>query len=119
MGVMWMKPLLKPEAGGHSVYRYKDQDKQAKRNILKNIKYDDFPFFKEFFTKCHIYNEKFSTENKPTLDRIDNKNSHTIENVKSCCQYCNCCKSHNNKKITKLRISIYIEKRWVQTTMGK
>lgn len=56
--------------------------------------------------KCYLCGEPFSYDNKPTLDRIDNSKSHTKENCKLCCEYCNKCKSNKDEASSKLLINL-------------
>jgi ribosome-interacting GTPase 1 len=51
-------------------------------------------------------NEGFTKENRPTLDRIDNKLNHSKSNVKPCCLYCNKIKSDKDEKTQKLYIQL-------------
>jgi hypothetical protein len=85
------------------VARYEEQDKKVKHDISNNVKRSDYPLFKDFFTKCHMCNDKIK---KPTLDKIDNLKPHTIGNVKPCCLYCNCYKSEKDEHTAKLFIQL-------------
>jgi hypothetical protein len=70
---------------------YLNQDTNAERNISKNITMKDYEYFKQLLenSKCSIYNEGFTETNKPTLNRKNNKISHTKDNLVPCCGYCN------------------------------
>ncbi|KAA6402416.1 MAG: hypothetical protein EZS28_002062 [Streblomastix strix] len=59
-----------------------EQDKRKKRRIDHNITYDDYQYFHDVFLiqRCHMYQARFTYDNKPTLDRIDNEKSHTKSN---------------------------------------
>jgi hypothetical protein len=56
--------------------------------------------------RCHICNGQFSYQNKPTLDRINNKKGHSKDNVKPCCHYCNSAKANNDEDNAKLMIQL-------------
>ncbi len=59
----------------------------AKRRKLKfNISIDDFEYLTKF--KC-FYCNKFITNSCGGLDRLDNNNGYTLENVVPCCTDCN------------------------------
>jgi hypothetical protein len=89
------------------VVRYIEQDKEAERDTSKNVSEEDYEYFKDFFKSCHMCNEGFSFTNKPTLDRIDNDEPHTKENVKPCCLYCNVCKARCiDEDMIKLKIQL-------------
>ena len=42
----------------------------------------------------------------PPFDRINNKYSHTIDNIKFACKYCNSVRADNDENITKLKIQL-------------
>ncbi|KAA6364955.1 MAG: hypothetical protein EZS28_039518, partial [Streblomastix strix] len=73
------------------VNSYNEQDKRKKRRIDHNIQYDDYEYFHDVFLtqRCHMCQARFTYDNQPTLDRIDNNKSHTKSNVLPCCLYCN------------------------------
>ncbi|KAA6343248.1 MAG: hypothetical protein EZS28_052325, partial [Streblomastix strix] len=73
------------------VNSYNEQDKRKKRRIDHNITYDDYQYFHDAFLtqRCHMCQARFTYDNKPTLDRMDNEKSHTKSNVLPCCLYCN------------------------------
>jgi hypothetical protein len=99
---------LTPERWVEMVDGYNFQDKKAKREYKNNVKLKDFEYFKKLLENsvCHLCNERFTNENKPTLDRENNELNHTKENVKPCCLYCNCVKSNRDEKTTKLFIQL-------------
>jgi hypothetical protein len=68
----------------------------------------DFNYFLDSLVnaKCHICNSKFTSNNKPTLDRKNNKIGHTKNNVRWCCNYCNSVKSDRDEDYTKLFIQL-------------
>ncbi|KAA6342550.1 MAG: hypothetical protein EZS28_052380, partial [Streblomastix strix] len=70
---------------------YNEQDKRKKRRIDHNITYNDYEYFHDVFLiqRCHMCQARFTYDNKPTLDRIDNEKSHTKANVIPCSLYCN------------------------------
>ncbi|KAA6395437.1 MAG: hypothetical protein EZS28_009034 [Streblomastix strix] len=51
-----------------------NQDEYAKRDTSNNVKEDDIDWIKDKVTgeTCHLCHNKFTKENKSTLDRIDN-----------------------------------------------
>jgi hypothetical protein len=64
----------------------------------------DYENFKQLLenSKCSVCNEGFIETNKPTLDRKNNKLSHTKDNLVPCCGYCNCVKADTDEHYTKL-----------------
>ncbi|KAA6381609.1 MAG: hypothetical protein EZS28_022864 [Streblomastix strix] len=87
---------------------YIQQDNHKKRDTKNNVKDNDYEYFKRLFNEsnCSICGCKFTWNNKPTLDRIDNSKSHSIDNVQPCCLYCNCFCSDKDKNIGKLFIQL-------------
>ena len=73
------------------VDNYKKQDELSKRDISENISYDDYEYFRKILenSKCHICNNGFINDIKPTLDRLNNEIGHTKENVLPACENCN------------------------------
>ncbi|KAA6338505.1 MAG: hypothetical protein EZS28_052693 [Streblomastix strix] len=73
------------------VESYIEQDQKKNRDSSKNVAIADYEYFKELFEKqrCYICNCKFTWENRPTLDRINNELGHSKDNVLPCCLYCN------------------------------
>ncbi|KAA6379799.1 MAG: hypothetical protein EZS28_024674 [Streblomastix strix] len=90
------------------VQGYQVQDKHKKRDTTNNVQDSDFDYFKQFFkvSNCSICGCKFTWNNKPTLDRIDNSKGHSKDNVQPCCLYCNCFCSDKDKNIGKLFIQL-------------
>ncbi|KAA6353162.1 MAG: hypothetical protein EZS28_051311, partial [Streblomastix strix] len=66
---------------------YLSQDKHQKRDTTNNVQDSDFDYFKQLFkvSNCNICGCKFTFDNKPTLDRIDNSKGHSKDNVLPCC----------------------------------
>ncbi|KAA6353902.1 MAG: hypothetical protein EZS28_050571, partial [Streblomastix strix] len=66
---------------------YLSQDKHKKRDTTNNVQDSDFDYFKQLFkvSNCSICGRKFTFDNKPTLDRIDNTKGHSKDNVLPCC----------------------------------
>jgi hypothetical protein len=87
---------------------YIKQDKAAKRNHENNVCEDDYEYYRNLFltSKCHMCQARFSWNNKPTLDRLDNNIGHTKENVLPCCNYCNTCKSNRDEETARLFIQL-------------
>jgi hypothetical protein len=54
----------------------------------------------------HICNSGFTSNNKPTLDRKNNKIGHTKNNVQWCCNYCNSVKADGDEEYTKLFVQL-------------
>jgi hypothetical protein len=88
----------------HMCQRYKEQDKEAKRNADNVINpQDDYEALKDMFTgdkiietpinykqvECYVCHKKFSSIIKPTLDRLNNNVAHELNNVVPCCRVCN------------------------------
>ncbi|KAA6374210.1 MAG: hypothetical protein EZS28_030263 [Streblomastix strix] len=87
---------------------YQLQDKHQRRDTTNNVQDKDFGYFKQLFKdfNCCICGCKFTVNNKPTLDRIDNSKGHSKDNVQPCCLYCNCFCSNKDKNIGKLFIQL-------------
>jgi hypothetical protein len=84
---------------------------------------DDFSYFPDSLhgAKCHICNSGFTSNNKPTLDRKNNKIGHTKANVRWCCNYCNSVKADRNEQYSKLIIQLrrFQTKYHLPTTLAK
>jgi hypothetical protein len=90
----------------HKCDSYAIQDKKAKRN---NLTEKDFLYILGLYNQdpnCYICHQRFTWNNKPTLDRINNEIGHTKDNVKFCCEYCNNCKSSRDEESTRLNIQL-------------
>ncbi|KAA6400250.1 MAG: hypothetical protein EZS28_004229 [Streblomastix strix] len=87
---------------------YQVQDKHQRRYTKNNVQDKDFDYFKQLFkdSNCSICGCKFTVNNKPTLDRIDNSKRNSKDNVQLCCLYCNCFCSNKDKNIGKLFIQL-------------
>jgi hypothetical protein len=100
---------------------YKLQDKNAKRNAKNNVNINDFDKLKKMFLgnelinkpinykegECYCCHQKFNSIIKPTLDRLDNKKSHELNNVVPCCKVCNVRMSDREKSNEILKIQIH------------
>ncbi|KAA6369644.1 MAG: hypothetical protein EZS28_034829 [Streblomastix strix] len=66
---------------------YLSQDKHQKRDSTNNVQDSDYNYFKQLFkgSNCSICGCKFTFDNKPTLDKIDNSKGHSKDNVQPCC----------------------------------
>ena len=73
------------------VKSYKFQDEQKHRDTSNNVSNDDFDYYKALMSNatCWSCHRKFTWNNKPTLDRINNSIGHTKENCRLACLYCN------------------------------
>ncbi|KAA6375654.1 MAG: hypothetical protein EZS28_028820 [Streblomastix strix] len=87
---------------------YINQDVFAKRDTTNNVNEDDFDWIRDKVVNetCHLCHNKFTTENKPTLDRIDNSIGHTKQNCQLACQICNTVKADKDNDISKLKIQL-------------
>ena len=92
----------------YKVKSYEQQDIKGKRDISDNVKVSDYEYYHDLIlaSKCYLCGEPFTYDNKPTLDRIDNKKGHSKLNCKLCCEYCNVVKSDRDEKISKLFINL-------------
>jgi hypothetical protein len=92
-------------------YGYDKQD-VLKRRVPANITDWDNAFenlslkFEECNYRCNICKHFFTTNYNfsPTLDRIDNKLGHTLDNIKLSCVSCNLIKNNKDEEVTRLRI---------------
>ena len=87
---------------------YKEQDKAKGRDVTNNVSMADFDYFKDQIMNgvCYLCNEGFTSENRPTLDRINNDLPHTKDNVRVCCRYCNTVKSDRDEDEARLAINL-------------
>ncbi|KAA6381696.1 MAG: hypothetical protein EZS28_022777 [Streblomastix strix] len=90
------------------VIGYNIQDKQKHRKTNNNVTINDYDYFKDLSERqsCVICGDKFTMDNKSTLDRIDNRLPHIKSNCQLCCLYCNRYKSDKDEKVTKLFIQL-------------
>jgi hypothetical protein len=97
-------------------YRYLQQDKAKNRDYSENVGVKDFDAIKKMFEQgCEQCKEKYTNFKIPTLDRKDNKLSHTLDNVRSCCKECNARRSdadldETEKKIPDVVLEIKLKK---------
>ncbi|KAA6374819.1 MAG: hypothetical protein EZS28_029654 [Streblomastix strix] len=63
------------------VQNYLEQDKKRNRDTSNNIKESDCAFYRKLFlsTGCHICKARFTSKNRPTLDRINNDRCHSAD----------------------------------------
>jgi hypothetical protein len=87
-------------------FQYRKQDDDKKRNVKDNISPQEIlQFFnKPNNKKCYMCHSRFTENNKPTLDRINNDLPHTINNVEPCCVFCNAIKSNKDKDYSQYKI---------------
>ncbi|KAA6382447.1 MAG: hypothetical protein EZS28_022026, partial [Streblomastix strix] len=92
----------------NKVKGYINQDEFAKRDITNNVTEDDIDWIRDKVASetCHLCHNKFTKENKPTLDRIDNSIGHTKQNCQLACQICNTVKADKDNDISKLKIQL-------------
>ncbi|KAA6391383.1 MAG: hypothetical protein EZS28_013093 [Streblomastix strix] len=92
----------------NKVKGYINQDEFAKRDTINNVTEDDIDWIRDKVTNetCHLCHNKFTKENKPTLDRIDNSIGHTKQNYQLACQICNTVKADKDNDISKLKIQL-------------
>ncbi|KAA6359529.1 MAG: hypothetical protein EZS28_044944, partial [Streblomastix strix] len=92
----------------NKVKGYINQDEFAKRETTNNVTEDDIDWIRDKVTNetCHLCHNKFTKENKPTLDRIDNSIGHTKQNCQLACQICNTVKADKDNDIMKLKIQL-------------
>ncbi|KAA6382352.1 MAG: hypothetical protein EZS28_022121 [Streblomastix strix] len=92
----------------NKVKGYINQDEFAKRDTTNNVTEDDFDWIRDKVANetCHLCHNKFTKENKPTLDRIDNSIGHTKQNCQLACQICNTVKADKDNDISKLKIQL-------------
>ena len=100
--------MLTKKSWHNKVQGYFDQDRKAKRDTKNNVKDSDYEYFRDLFltNKCYLCGETFKRDNVPTLDRVDNNKGHSKDNVMPCCEYCNKCKSNNEKETMQLLINL-------------
>jgi hypothetical protein len=76
----------KPKFGKYKYYA-------EKRNIKWSLSFDEFMSFWQ--KPCYYCGDSINTVG---LDRIDNKLGYIINNVVSCCEFCNIAKNNNDVK---------------------
>ncbi|KAA6401549.1 MAG: hypothetical protein EZS28_002930 [Streblomastix strix] len=66
------------------VQNYLEQDKRRNRDTSNNIKESDCAFYRKLFlsTGCHICKTRFTCQNPPTLNRINNDRGHSADNLR-------------------------------------
>ncbi|KAA6389813.1 MAG: hypothetical protein EZS28_014661 [Streblomastix strix] len=92
----------------NKVKGYVSEDEYAKRDIINNVTEDDIDQIRDKAASetCHQCHNKFTKENKPTLDRIDNSIGHTKSNCQLACQICNTVKADKDNDTSKLQIQL-------------
>ena len=88
--------------------KFNQSHSKTPRDLSLTVTDDDWDAFMKMYdnSKCHLCGEHFTWDNKPTLDRIDNNKGHEISNCKLACSVCNCLRSDNDEKVTRLRIQL-------------
>ncbi|KAA6376981.1 MAG: hypothetical protein EZS28_027492 [Streblomastix strix] len=76
------KFVLYPSYWKYKVDGYRFQDQIKHRDYSNNVSINDFEYFKQLLESsvCAICGDKFTVNNKPTLDRINNALPHTKDN---------------------------------------
>ncbi|KAA6391003.1 MAG: hypothetical protein EZS28_013468 [Streblomastix strix] len=79
------KFVLYPSYWKYKVEGYRFQDQIKKRDYSNNVSVNDFEYFKQLLENpntgvCAICGDKFTVNNKPTLDRINNNLPHAKDN---------------------------------------
>ncbi|KAA6366196.1 MAG: hypothetical protein EZS28_038277, partial [Streblomastix strix] len=92
----------------NKVKGYINQDEKAKRDTTINVNEDDIDWIRDKAASktCHLYHNKFTKENKPTLDCIDGSIRHTKQNCQLACQICNIVKADKDNDISKQKIQL-------------
>ncbi|KAA6397481.1 MAG: hypothetical protein EZS28_006991 [Streblomastix strix] len=92
----------------NKVKGYINQDEYAKRDTTNNVTKDDIDWIRDKVVNetYHLFHNKFTKENKPTLDRIDNSIGYTKQNCQLACQICNTVKADKDNDISKLKIQL-------------
>ncbi|KAA6396517.1 MAG: hypothetical protein EZS28_007956 [Streblomastix strix] len=92
----------------NKVKGYINQDEFAKRDTTNNVTEEDFEWIRAKVVRepCHLCHNKFTKENKPILDRIDNSIGHTKQNCQLACQIRNTVKADKDNDISKLKIQL-------------
>ncbi|KAA6391673.1 MAG: hypothetical protein EZS28_012801 [Streblomastix strix] len=101
----------------NKVKGYINQGEFTKRDTTDNVNKDDFEWIRDKVATnsvgginasetCHLCHNKFTKENKPTLDRIDNSIGHTKQNCQLACQISNTVKADKDNDISKLKIQL-------------
>ncbi|KAA6379016.1 MAG: hypothetical protein EZS28_025457, partial [Streblomastix strix] len=86
----------------NKVKGYINQDEYAKRDITNNVTEDDIDWIRDKVASetCHLCHNKFTKENKPILNRIDNSIVHTKQNCQLACQICNTVKADKDNDMS-------------------
>ncbi|KAA6378792.1 MAG: hypothetical protein EZS28_025681, partial [Streblomastix strix] len=96
------------EKWNKKIESYIQQDNKAGRDTTNNVTANDMDYFNELIpNKCCYCQAKFTSVNKPTLERIDNNIAHTKDNCKLACQLCNSTRSNKDADVAKLMIQMY------------
>jgi hypothetical protein len=90
---------------------YRNQDIAKKRDVTNNIGPGNYAYCWWLYDvkqqrRCALCHEMFTSDNQPTIDRIDSNQSHTQENIQFTCYQCNAYKSNKDDKIMKLHIQL-------------
>ncbi|KAA6373464.1 MAG: hypothetical protein EZS28_031009 [Streblomastix strix] len=96
------------EKWNRKVEGYLQQDNKAGRDTTNNVTANDMDYFNQMIpNKCCYCQAKFTSVNKPTLERIDNNIAHTKDNCKLACKLCNSTRSNKDADVAKIMIQIY------------
>ncbi|KAA6393174.1 MAG: hypothetical protein EZS28_011300 [Streblomastix strix] len=96
------------EKQNKKVESYLQQDVKAGRDAQNNVTVNDMDYFNRMIpNKCCYCQAKFTSINKPILERIDNDIVHTKDNCKLACQLCNSTRSNKDADVAKLMIQMY------------
>ncbi|KAA6393950.1 MAG: hypothetical protein EZS28_010525 [Streblomastix strix] len=92
----------------NKVKGYINQDEYAKRDTTNNVTEDDIDWIRDKVASetCHLCHNKFTNENKPMLDEIDNSIGHTKQNCQLTYQICNTVKADKDNDISKFKIQL-------------
>jgi hypothetical protein len=89
-------------------YRRQDIFAKPPRLVLNNVNEADYGWAKELFKQnCVLCGARFTVNNKPTLDRMDNDLPHTKDNCQPMCLYCNVVKG-KKKDIDVVRLHVQL-----------
>jgi hypothetical protein len=85
---------------------YLNQDQNKNRDATNNITPSEILKFFQLHDKCYLCQTKFTLNNSPTLDRIDNSLPHTPMNVEPCCDLCNNIKGDREVDFTRCKTQL-------------